>query len=189
MPRKLRMRIGYGIPNQPQPIDWFEKELDELIRQNRKAAAQYLTEPDPFAVRARVKSFIGRSRIMLAQVRARPEIVYALWNARLLGYQQGTMRLHHYWGKAIIAAKRQRDGSRTGAETSREIRADKAQAREEQVLLEAIQTQRRPDARPFSQRSFALIVAGKLNRTDPVPDPPYTMESVRSILRKQHFFE
>jgi hypothetical protein len=191
MPRRERIRLGYAKPRPggPQRIAWFEKELDELIRQCRSAATLYITEPDPLGVRDDVKSIIQRSRITLANARAKPETVYALWNERLLGYIFGTMRFRHNWGAELIAAKRQRDGARTGARTSRMIRTTKAQDRAKRVLLEAMQTQHRLHGRKVSQRSFSLIVALRLNETKPRPKPLYTDLSVRSILQAQHFFK
>ena len=187
MPRKRRLR-EYGIPDHPQPIDWFERELDKLIRGSRKAASQYLTEPDPLAVRDRVKDIVGRSRIMLAQVRTRPEIVYALWNARMLGFQYGKLYFHHNWGKDLIAAKRQRDGALRGSSLSRDTRKQLAQDRARTVVLEA-RRYARLRRRKVSQRRFALMIALRLNETEPPPNPLYTANSVRSILLSQHFFE
>lgn len=190
MPRKRRITLGHAVPRPegPQRVAWFEKELDELLRQLRKVASQYLTGPDPLGVRDAVKSIIGRSRITLADARARPEIVHALWNARMLGYLYGTTYFRHNWGTALIAAKRQREGSSSGAATSRRLRAEKAHDRTEQVLREASRAQRRLRDRPMTQRSLSRAVTLRLNQNDPPPQPPYTMETVRRILREEHFF-
>ena len=189
MPRRTRIKLGYPIPGPagPQRVDWFEEEINQLIRRSRKAASQHLAA-DPLGIRGSAKSVITRSRITLAYARAHPELVSALWNERMLGYHYQTLRYNHNWGTDLMAAKRQRDGARSGAETSRMLRARKARARAAQVLREAIRTQRQSHNRELTQRSFSLAVARTLNRKDPPPDQPYTADNVRYILRKEHFF-